>query len=223
MIEKTPQKPIRIVVAEDHVLLRETIRTLLNKEVNFQVVFEVGNGAELIEGLRKKEVDIVLLDLEMPVLNGSETLKIISKSHPRVKTLVLSMYNDQTRVKKCFQLGAKGYLSKACQYNELVTALNALDEGRIYLNNSSANRAYRQFRSGPIEQKLNDIDDPLTEREKQILNLICREKTSQEIAIELNLSRRTIENHTLNIRKKTGANNSIGLMTYALKRNLFSL
>jgi DNA-binding NarL/FixJ family response regulator len=223
MIEKLLQKPIRIAVTEDHVLLRETIRTLLNKEVNFHIVLEAGNGQELIEGLRKKEVDIVILDLEMPILNGSETLKVIGKTHPKLKTLVLSMYSDKARIKKCFQLGAKGFLSKVCEYHELVTAINTLNDGRVYLNNSSTNKLYRQIKSSKNKQKLNFIDDPLTEREMEILNLICHEKTNREIAVELDLSHRTVENHSLNIRKKTGANNSIGLMTYALKHKIVSL
>ncbi|MFT6982712.1 MAG: DNA-binding NarL/FixJ family response regulator [Crocinitomicaceae bacterium] len=223
MNEKLIQKPIRIAITEDHALLRETICTLLNKEPNFNIVLEVGNGQELIEGLKNKEVDLVILDLEMPILNGSETLKVIGKTHPGLKVLVLSMYSDKARVQKCFQLGAKGFLSKVCEYHELVTAINTLSDGRVYLNNSSSNKLYRQIRSSKNKQKLNFIDDPLTEREMEILNLICHEKTNREIAVELNLSHRTVENHSLNIRKKTGANNSIGLMTYALKHNLVSI
>ena len=223
MPEKTTQKQTKIAIAEDHSILRQTMKIMLDKEPNFKVVINAKNGVDLISQLQRKSVDIVILDLEMPVMNGQDALKFINRVYPEVKTLILSMHDGEERVKKYFQLGVKGFLSKTCEFAELKLALKTISEDRVYINNSSTNAVYRKIRTVRKNAKSNSIDEPLTLRETQVLKLVCQQKSHREIATELDLSFRTVENHTLHIRKKTGAINGIGLMVYALKHNIISI
>lgn len=223
MPKKSTQKLIRIAIAEDHTILRKTIRTLLDEEPNYEVVLEADNGANLISQLRKKEVDVVLLDIEMPIMNGQEALKFLTRVYPNIKVLILSMHDDEVRIKKYLQLGAKGYLPKTCDYSELTVAIDTLFEDRAYIYNASTHAIYSQIKSEKKNVKPNCIDEPLTHRENQVLKLICLQKSHREIALELDLSYRTIENHTAKIREKTGAINSIGLLAYAIKKKIVKI
>ena len=220
MLKIIREEAIRIAITDDHLILRQTVQKMLSREPRFEVVITAENGADLINQLREKSVDIVIFDIEMPIMNGRETLGMLNKLYPEIKTLILSMHDDSVRIKKYFHLGAKGFLTKVCEYKELVLALETIAEGRVYLNSLSTHKAYREAHNSDHKRNKIIIDEPLTARELEILKLVCLEKSNKEIAAELDISHRTIENHTLRIRKKTGAVNGVGLLVYAVKNKI---
>ena len=215
-------KPIRIGIADDHDILRQTMGKLLQAESNFSVVIEASNGQELLDQMVEEPIDVVILDLNMPIMDGRSTLKSLGRieASKRPSVIILSMYDSPDHIRKYVALGANAFLSKGCEYPSLVRAIKD-----VYTNGYHFNRQVsRQLVSDIIRNSSKDsnlvIDTPLSERETEILRLICQQKTSQEIAKILRISQRTVENHRLRISKKTGAKTSIGLLIYAMRNDL---
>ncbi|GAB5417638.1 MAG: response regulator transcription factor [Crocinitomicaceae bacterium] len=215
-------KHIRIGIAEDHDILRQTIGKLLQAEDNMSVVIEASNGQELLDKMIHEPLDIVILDLNMPVMDGRATLKSLSRIEvgKRPSVIILSMYDSSDHIRKYVALGANAFLSKGCEYPALVRAIKDVYNNGYHFNQ----QVTRQLVSDIIRNSKKDsklvIDTPLSEREIEILRLICQQKTSQEISKILRISQRTVENHRLRISKKTGAKTSIGLLIYAMRNDL---
>jgi len=215
-------KPIKIGIADDHDILRQTMSKLLQTEDNFTVAIQASNGQELLDKMLVEPLDVVILDLNMPVMDGRSTLKSIARmeSTRRPSVIILSMYDSPEHIRKYVAMGANAFLSKGCEYPALVKAINDVHANGYHFNQQVS----RQLVSEMIRDSKKDsnlvIDTPLSEREIEILRLICRQKTSQEIAKILRISQRTVENHRLRISKKTGAKTSIGLLIYAMRNDL---
>lgn len=215
-------KSIKIAIAEDHDLMRQGLVSLLDSEENISVVFDVENGARLFDELKKKKVDVVLLDLEMPVLNGHQALKILSARYPEVAVIVVSMHYSDSFISESIASGAKGFLPKNCDIDKVVDAIYAvLDEGYYFDDKISKALLKRVMKNEG--QKNNYTQDPLTSREHQIVELVCSGKTNKEIANLLCLSVRTVEVHRNTINKKTNTKNIASLVTYAIKNGLYSV
>ena len=213
---------IKIAIAEDHHIFREAfIKSLKNVE-DIEVVFGASNGAELIQGLKRNPVDVVLLDLEMPVMDGRATLAEIRRSFPSIRVLILSFYYSDPHVRKFIQLGARGYLSKDFGYETALDAIrDVFFQGYFFYDKVS-----RELLVELITDDSLTLDSPrnsLSKREEEIIKLICQEKTNVEMAEILSISVRTVQNHRLHIAKKIGARNAVGMLIYALKNGLFKI
>lgn len=213
---------MKLGIAEDHDILRQTMSKLLIEEENIETVAQAANGRELLDIMGKNILDIVILDLNMPVMDGRETMKVINSvsEDQRPGVIILSMHDSKDHIRKYIGMGANAFLSKGCDYTELVKAVND-----VYINGFHFNRAVtRELAANTLQSSTKiTLDNPLSQREAQILKLICKQKTSPEISELLGISLRTVENHRLHILKKTGAKNGIGLLVYAMKTGLLDI
>lgn len=215
-------KPIKIAIAEDHKLFREGLSALLNEDDQIKLQFDVSDGEQLLEGLKDHKVDIVLLDLNMPVLNGQQTLKLLNKRHPKIRSIVLSMHDTGDYILETIKLGARGFLPKHCDIEKVIDAIYAVQEQGYYFDDEvSKKQILRLVNEGGIEPEFKS--EKLSDREIDILELICEEKTNNQIADLLCISVRTVEVHRLNLLRKTGAKNVAGLVIYAIKNGYFRI
>ena len=216
------KKPIRIAIAEDHQLFRDGLAALLNDENEIKVEFDVSNGEELLDKLKTNKIDVVLIDLNMPVLNGQQTLKILSTRYPSVRSIVLSMYDTGDYILDTIKLGARGFLPKHCNIEKVVDAIYAVHEQGYYFDDEvSKSQIFKLVNEIGIQPVFKN--EQLSEREKDVLELICEEKTNNEIAALLCISVRTVEVHRLNLLRKTNAKNVAGLVIYAIKNGYFRI
>ena len=212
---------IKLALADDQVLFRRGMAMLLRDMPAVQVVFECSNGEELLIGLKNNTVDIVLLDLEMPVLNGMATMKRMRHEFPQVKVIVLSMHGEEKFIVHLMELGANGYVLKTAEPDEIENAIRAVAAtGYHFSEMVSRVMLHGLVKKEKVKPTFDDVD-PLTERELDVLRLICQELTTTEIAGKLFLSPRTVEGHRNNILLKTGARNTAGLVVYAMSKGLF--
>lgn len=201
---------ISVAIVEDLTLVRTAFRKLLTSFGRVAKVYEAGNGQELISLLGNVSIDIVLLDLNMPVMNGEETCIFLKQNYPSIKILVLSMYADRFRIERMIRLGANGFLSKNTEVNEVEDAIYAaLDKGF--------------HKNDLVENALNEgkrISQGLTDRELEIIELICEEFTMREISERLMISEKTVQNHRTSIMNKLGVTNTAGLVKFVISRGL---
>lgn len=213
---------IKLALADDQVLFRRGLTMLLRDLPDVQVVFECSNGEELLTGLKNNAVDVVLLDLEMPVLNGMDTMKRMREEFPRVKVIVLSMHSEEKFIVHLMELGANGYVLKTAEPDEIEDAIHAVATTGYHFSPMVS----RVMLLGLVKkEKLRptfDEVDPLTERELDVLRLICQELTTTEIAGKLFLSPRTVEGYRNNILQKIGARNTAGIVVYAMSKGLYT-
>ena len=213
---------IKLALADDQVLFRRGMAMLLRDMPAVQVVFECSNGEELLIGLKNNTVDIVLLDLEMPVLNGMATMKRMRHEFPQVKVIVLSMHGEEKFIVHLMELGANGYVLKTAEPDEIENAIRAVaSTGYHFSEMVSRVMLHGLVKKEKVKPTFDDVD-PLTERELDVLRLICQELTTTEIAGKLFLSPRTVEGHRNNILLKTGARNTAGIVVYAMSKGLFA-
>jgi len=215
-------KPIRIALAEDHALFREGLASLLKEEEELTLVFEASNGEELLEGLKKHKVDVVLLDLNMPVLDGKQTLNLLMAKYSKVRTIVLTMFDSESYIMETIRLGARGFLAKNCSIEKVVDAIYAVHEQGYYFHDEvSKSQLFRLVNDVGIEPSFQN--EPLSARERTILELICNEKKNNEIADLLCISVRTVEVHRQNLLRKTNSKNVAGLVIFAIKEGYYSI
>ncbi|MFN8352536.1 MAG: response regulator transcription factor [Flavobacteriales bacterium] len=213
---------IRLAIADDQPLFRRAFVLLLRDMPDVQVMFDSANGAELLTGLKGNEVDIVLLDLEMPVMDGVEALRRTREEHPQVKVIVLSTHNDERSIIRMMELGANGYVLKTAEPDELENAIRSVKDSGYFFNDIVSREMLQGLvKKAKVKPVFNEVD-PLTERELEVLRAICQEMTTTEIAGKLFLSPRTVEFHRNNILLKTGARNVAGLVVYALTKGLYT-
>ncbi|HMU13834.1 MAG: response regulator transcription factor [Bacteroidetes bacterium] len=213
---------IRLAIADDQPLFRRAFVLLLRDMPDVQVMFDSANGEELLTGLKGNEVDIVLLDLEMPVMDGVEALRRIREEHTKVKVIVLSTHDDERSIVRMMELGANGYVLKTAEPDEVETAIRSVKESGYFFSDL-VSRVMLQglVKKESVKPVFNDVD-PLSERELEVLRAICQEMTTTEIAGKLFLSPRTVEFHRNNILLKTGARNVAGLVVYAMTRGIYA-
>jgi two-component system invasion response regulator UvrY len=215
----------KIVLVDDHVLLRSGLAGIIAGFGNFTVLFEANNGSHFIEQLDANNLpDIVLLDVTMPVMNGFETAEWIYSNHPNIKVMVLSMLNDERTIIKMLKFGAMGYMTKDTDPRELNRALNELYNKGIYFNQLLCYNLVHSVRNG-VEEPNDEyqIFLNLPEREKEFLKLLATDLTLKEIAAKMNLSPRTIDGYRDNLFEKVKVSNRVGLVLFALRNNLIQL
>jgi DNA-binding NarL/FixJ family response regulator len=187
-----------------------------------EVAFGAGNGMEVIELLKTHTVDVLLLDLNMPIMDGRQTLNYLRDNYPGIRILILSLnYSDQL-VRKYMQLGVRGYLCKDFEYETVLESIRSVHHQGFFFHDKVSRELLAQLIAN---KTVNPIvaNDPLSSRELEIIILVCQEKTNLEIGEALSISHRTVQNHRLRITKKTGARNAVGVLAYALRHGLFKL
>ena len=212
----------RILIADDHVLVREGIRALLGFHDDVEVVGEASDGKEAIMLAEKLSPDVILMDISMPGLGGLEATVEIKKTHPEIKILVLSQYDDKEYVSRFLKAGVSGYILKKAVGQELISAIRAVARGESYLYPSIASSVIDGF----LIKDLKDIEDPfdsLTDRELQVLKLIGEGMSHKDMANTLNISTKTVITHQSNICEKVDIHSKTGLIKYAYQKGIVKL
>ena len=216
---------IKVAIADDHVLFRKGLITILEMEGEMEVILDADNGKELVEKVAQNQPEVILMDLKMPEMDGMEATKIIKEKYPEIKILILSMYDEEQFIIYCLELGANGYLLKNADPNEVTTAIKTVMAKDFYFNDHISTVMLKglnqKSRPKGKPEWANNIQ--LTKREKEVLELICREFTTPEIGEKLFISHRTVEGHRKNLLEKTGAKNTAGLVVFALKNELVEM
>jgi len=213
---KSDGAQLRLVIADDHDLLRDGIRSRLSDEEFVHIVGEARNGREAVELCLELQPDMVLLDVSMPELNGLEAAAQIKRTLPAVKILFLSIYDNEEYVREALRIGANGFVLKDVSKSEMINAIKSVALGATYLGpQAAASLAKRPVIDGPATG-----DFGLTSREKEVLAAVSKGFTNREIALQLSISVRTVESHRLSIREKTGGGNAVALSKIAGKLGL---
>jgi DNA-binding NarL/FixJ family response regulator len=211
---------INVAIAEDQKLFRACLVPILNSYNHINVIIEVSNGAELMRAVRNADVapDVVILDLAMPEMNGLETTEALKKEFPDVKIIILTVHNEERHIVKMVGMGVNGYLVKNAEIDEVIKAIESVMFKGFYFNESTL----LSIQNGMSQRRPKSFDthSPLTIREKEVLELICKEFTTPEIAEKLYLSVRTVDGHRNHLLEKTGARNTAGLVLYALRYDI---
>lgn len=219
-------KIINVVLADDHVLVRDGIKALLEDQSGIVVLDEASNGKEALQIIDKKKPHILIVDIRMPEMNGIETVQEITKSKIDVKTLVLSMHDSEEYVVKAIRAGADGYLLKGASKEEFLKAINKIASGGKYFTGDVSAIIMKNFVNADNHKQttennaVKEIAFKLTKREKQILNLVLQLKNNKDIADELQISKRTAEVHRFNLMKKLEVKNLMELSQKAKNNNL---
>lgn len=216
---------VKIALADDEVLFRKGISFILQRENNIQVIFEASDGAELIERLESNTIpDIIIMDLKMPNINGVEATKIITETHPDIKIIALTSYNTKSFIANMIDVGAVSYIMKNTTPKELLHTIKEVQKSGYYYN-EYVMKVVQEYLIAPPKKKIKSRfdEEQLTKREIQVLKLICRQYSGQEIADNLCLSVRTVEGHRNNLLRKTECKNVVGLIIYAIQNNFVSL
>ena len=213
---------MKILLVDDHRLIRDAIQSYMDEDVDYLVVGEASHGQEAIKFLEENKVDVVLMDINMPIMDGMACTKIITKRWPKIKVLALSMMSDNQHIKQMMGAGAKGYVLKNCTEKELKKAILAVFQGETYYSSDVTEVVMSNLmKNKPTKTSHMVVDMPLTGREKEVLELIIKEFTNNEIADKLFISTRTVDAHKRNLLEKTGSKNIAGLVMYAINNQLF--
>lgn len=206
---------VRIVLADDHKILLESLNFVLKKQPDIEVVSTVSNGAELMNVLARTAVDVVLMDIQMPELDGFQAAVGIRTRFPQVKILVLSMHNDSSYLERMYELGAAGYLLKTADIDEIIEAIQKVAQGESYFNSEVVLSFKNRSSNYSMELKL-------TRRERQVIELIAKENSNVQIAQILNLSVGTINSYRKNLLKKLNVKNTAGLIRFAMNHGILN-
>ncbi len=213
-------RPIKIVIADDHEIFREGFRLLLKNQREQELVGEAANGRELLEVVGREFPDVVITDIKMPVMDGIEACKLIIKKFPGIKVIALSMFNEESLVLDMLEAGAKGYLLKNTNKQELLSAVKTVVNGDNYYCSDTSLKLAKLIAASKYHPHRPVVPKKFTEREMQIIRMICDQMSSKEIAHTLSLSIRTVEGYREQVQEKVGAKNSIGIVIYAIRNKL---
>ena len=214
----TPQKPITVLLADDHTIVREGLRRLLEAEHDIEVIGEASSGRQAVAMVGKLHPEVIVMDIAMPMLNGVEATRQICQANPKARVLILSAHSDDAYVERVIAMGAAGYLLKQTSSHILADAVREVVKGNIYFCPTIAKRLHRQSektldRKGRIKVK----DTTLSSREVEVLQLIAEGKANKQIAAELGISVKTVEKHRDHLMHKLDIHDTAGLTRYAIE------
>jgi len=218
-MKNTDERPIKVAIADDHALFRAGVKTALSSHKDIELIAEADNGMQLVHLLRHIEPDVILLDIQMPIMDGIQTLPEIRKLRPEAKVIILSMHNDHSMISKLMEIGANSYLTKNSDSETIYQAIRTCHDQEFYFNeltNKALLTGLRTKRSDGIHHQEAD----LSEKEMRVLKLMCEEKTTKEIADIVEISPRTVEAIRDKLKTKTGAKSMAGLVMYAVKNGI---
>jgi DNA-binding NarL/FixJ family response regulator len=216
-------RKIKVLIADDHALVRDGIRALLALVSNVEVVGEAANGKEAIEKVRELTPDVVLMDLAMPILGGLEATRRIRREFPGTKVLALTQYEDSESVIPVIEAGACGFVTKVAAFSELASAIQAAYRGDSFLSPTAAAALVEEYQQKANGKRLRDPYDRLTDREKEVLKLIVEGYTAREIGDRLVISPKTVESYKASLMNKLNIHNKTDLIKYALRKRLITL
>ena len=206
--------PIRIVLGDDHVLVRQGLRLLLERE-KFQVLAEASDGQEVIRQVQALSPEIAIIDISMPILNGIDAARELVRSSPKTKTILLTQHEEEQYIHEALQAGVRGYVLKSQVANDLIHAIQQVSRGGFYLSpgvSQAVVEAYRTRSERPL--------DPLSGRERQVLQLIAEGKSTKDVACLLGISTKTAESHRSRLMQKLDIHETASLVRYAVRRGL---
>ena len=208
---------IRVIIVDDHQMFIDGIKTLLEQEPSIHIVGHALNGQALLALLEKKNADLILMDIHMPVMNGIEATKIVHKKFPETKIIMLSMHNTKQYITSMITAGASGYILKTTGKEELIKAIEAVHQGGTYYSAEVTSRVMDSFRK---KDMVDELQLELTKREKDVLQLLAQDLTAAEIAKILNISHHTVDAHRKNMLSKFNARTTVGLVKMAMEHDL---
>lgn len=216
-------RKIRVLLVDDHTIVREGLCALLELSPEIEIVGEAGNGNEALKIAGKHKIDIVLMDLSMPGMSGLEATLALCKEFPEIKIIILTQYSDEEHVFSILEAGAHGFLNKSAASSELVTAIRSVYRGDSYLSPSATKHLIRNYQ---LEANINKKRDPyeqLTGREKEVLRLLAEGHTNKEVAKMLVISPKTVDSHKTRLMAKLELHNRAELIKYALQKKIISM
>jgi DNA-binding NarL/FixJ family response regulator len=211
------EKPIRVFLADDHVMVREGLAAVLAREPDIEVVGQEGQGLAVVNSILECQPDVLVLDIMMPGINGLEICRELLRKNKKTAVLILTMYDDEQFIVRALEYGASGYLLKEVASNQLATAVRAVARGELYLGPGIPRHVIEcigRGRADPYEQ--------LTTRERQVLQLITEGKTSREVAKELDLAVKTVDTHRAHLMQKLNIHDQTSLVKFAIRRGIVS-
>ncbi len=214
---------IKIFLADDHLILREGIRSLLQKLPDIEVVGEAADGETAVTEVKRIIPDVVLMDITMPKLNGLEATRQLKEKHPQIKVLILTMHETSQYLSEMLQAGASGYVVKTTTSADLISAIRAVYHGDVYLYPSIARMLVEDYLSQVKTGEEKTSYEGLTSREREILTYIADDKKNKEIADTLGISVRTVQAHRTNLMDKLGAHDRTELVKYAIRKGIINL
>lgn len=216
-------KKIKVIIADDHTIVRKGLCALLDGENDIDVIGEAENGREAIKQVEKLMPDVVLLDISMPGLNGLETTRQLKKKFPKIRIIILTMHDNEEYIFETLRAGASGYLVKRSAPNELISAIKAVCRGGSFLSPSISKRVIETYVRGANREDSDEAYDKLTDREREVLQLIAEGKLNREIAELLHISVKTVESHRAHIVEKLNIRNTAKLTQYAIRKGIIKI
>lgn len=211
---------LRVLLGDDHTVLRQGLRKILEDRRDWRVVAEAGNGRDAVREAIELNPDVAVLDIGMPLLNGIEATRQIIRRAPTVRILILSMHSDQAYVTQAVQAGARGYLLKESAGSELIAAIAAVVAGKSFFSPAVAQVVFDDYVRSLTQRGITDRYDALSEREREVLQLVAEGKSSKEIADVLSISPATVETHRAHLLQKLGLRNTAEVVRYAARRGI---
>ena len=218
-----PYRTIRVLIADDHEVYREGLRLVLEKYADIDLIGEATNGNELLNMTEALEPDVILTDIIMPFMDGIEATRLILKTSPAARIVALTMFNQEYLVLEMLRAGAMGYVLKNAQKYEIVEAIHTVNQNRTYYCKDTALKMSRLISRSHLKELQITSPSLLSEREIEIIKLICQDLSNKEIADKLSLSSRTVEGHRLRILEKIEARSAAGIVIYAVRNGIFKL
>ncbi len=216
-------KKIRVLIADDHTLVRDGIRSMLTLVANVEVVGEATNGREAVEKTKQLAPDVVLMDLAMPIMSGLDAIRRIRREFPGTKVLALTQYDDSEYVVPVIEAGARGFVTKMAAFSELATAIQAVYNGDSFLSPSAAAALVEECQQKPTAEGEKDPYQLLTDRERETLKLVVEGHTTREIADMLVVSPKTVEWYKTSLMNKLNIHNRTDLIKFAIRKRLITL
>ncbi len=213
----------KIVIAEDHTILRDGLRALISSQNNLEVIGEAGDGREAVRIVDNLEPDLLLIDLSMPKMNGIEAIKEIKNQHPDIKIIILTVHKSDEYIFASLKAGANGYMLKDASQNELLQAIQYVLNGKSFISPSISDRVIDAYLNAAPKDTTFSVLDNLTSREREILKLIAEGYTNKQIADHLCISLKTVEKHRANLMNKLDLKNTAALTTFAIENGLVVL
>jgi DNA-binding NarL/FixJ family response regulator len=213
--------PVRVVLADDHEIFRDGFRVMLKKQPGVELAGEAADGEELIKLVEELQPDVVVTDIKMPRLDGIKATKIITKKYPHIGIIALSMFDEENLIIDMLEAGAKGYLLKNAHKDEIIAAVETVYRKQTYYCKHTSRKLTKMIAESSFNPNRRPHKPEFTEREILVMQFICQELSSREIAVQLDLSVRTIEKFRENIQEKINARNTAGIVVYAIKNSIY--
>ncbi|MBN2462840.1 MAG: response regulator transcription factor [Dehalococcoidia bacterium] len=215
-------KKIKVLIVDDHTLVRDGIRALLGLVADIEVVGEATNGMDALEKVEQLAPDVVLMDLSMPIMGGLETTRRIRKKHPETKVLALTQYDDSDYVVPVIEAGARGFVTKMAAFSELASAIQAVYSGDSYLSPSAAKALVQEYQQKTTVEGEKDPYNQLTDREREVLKLVVEGYTAREVADILVISPKTVEWYKTSLMNKINIHNKTDLIKFAIRKGIIA-